>query len=280
MLSIVKELMKATNTRIRKQNTKQNTKQITKQNTKQNIKHNTKRIILWITKWITKWENRLKIDADALKVGEMYDAYYNQIYPELNKYNKALLKAYNVTEAEKDKAVAIYKNSKTEATKTVMYEKYYKSQDVIENGYIVDNLQEAQALSKQSYEAAKELSTNFPYNNWHLTAEELNTLEKVLKEALALSKKAYDAMYDAVEAVSMEKDSDKIVYKKEVYKEACFSAKKALDNARKLTYEAHEKAWFDNKNGKTYRKLYWKTRADLWLTYFTLRVYLLFERDE
>ena len=268
MLSIVKELMKATKARI--------TKQITKQNTK--------RIILWITKRVTKWKETLKVDADALKVGEMYDAYYNQIYPELNKYNKALLKAYNVTEAEKDKAVAIYKNSKTEATKTVMYEKYYKSQDVIENGYIVDNLQEAQALSKKSYEAAKELSTNSPYNNRHLTAEELNILEKVLKEALALSKKAYDAVYDAaydaVEAVAMEKDSDKIIYKKEVYKEACFNAKKALDNAQKLTYEAHDKAWFDNKNGKTYRKRYWKTRADLWLTYFTLGVYLLFEKDE
>lgn len=264
MLSIVKELMKATKARI--------TKQITKQNTK--------RIILWITKRVTKWKETLKVDADALKVGEMYDAYYNQIYPELNKYNKALHKAYKVTEAEKDKAVAIYKNSKTETTKTVMYEKYYKSQDVIENGYIVDNLQEAQALSKQSYEAAKELSTNSPYNNWHLTAEELNILEKVLKEALALSKKAYDAVYDAVEAVAMEKDSDKIIYKKEVYKEACFNAKKALDNALKLTYEAHDKAWFDNKNGKTYRKQYWKTRADLWLTYFTLGVYLLFEKDE
>jgi hypothetical protein len=256
----MKELMKATKARIRKQITKQNTK----------------RIILWITKWITKWESRLKVDADALKVGEMYDAYYNQMYPELNKYNKALYKAYKVTEVEKDKAVTIYKNSKTDTTKTVMYEKYYKSQNVIENGYVVDNLQEAQTLSKKSYEAAKELSTNSPYNNWHLTAEELNILEKVLKEALALSKKAYDA----VDAVAMEKDSDKIVYKKEVYKEACFSAKKALDNARELTYKAHDKAWFDNKNGKTYRKRYWKTRADLWLSYFTLRVYLLFHGDE
>jgi hypothetical protein len=260
MLSIVKELMKATKARIRKQN----------------IKQNTKRIILWITKRVTKWKETLKVDADALKVGEMYDAYYNQMYPELNKYNKALYKAYKVTEVEKDKAVTIYKNSKTETTKTVMYEKYYKSQDVIENGYIVDNLQEAQALSKKSYEAAKELSTNSPYNSWYLTTEELNILEKVLKEALVLSKKAYDA----VEAVAMEKDSDKIVYKKEVYKEACFSAKKALDNARELTYEVHDKAWFDNKNGKTYRKRYWKTRADLWLSYSTLRVYLLFHGDE
>ena len=252
MLSIFKELIKATKARI--------TKQITK------------RLIQWITKRITKWEGTLKVDADALKVGEMYDAYYNQMYPELKEYYVALEKAYNMTEVEKYKAVAIYKKLLIETTKTDMYKKYYKSQDVIENGYVVDNLQEAQALSKKSYKAAKAMSTNSPYNNWHLTAEKLNMIEKVLKEALTLSKKAYDAS-KLVETVAMEKD-------KEAYKEACFNAKKALDNARELTYEAHDKAWFDNKNGKTYRKLYWKTRADLWLSYFTLRVYLLFHGDE
>ena len=252
MLSIFKELIKATKARI--------TKQITK------------RLIQWITKRITKWEGTLKVDADALKVGEMYDAYYNQMYPELKEYYVALEKAYNMTEVEKYKAVAIYKKLLTETTKTDMYKKYYISQDVIENGYVVDNLQEAQALSKKSYKAAKAMSTNSPYNNWHLTAEKLNMIEKVLKEALALSKKAYEAS-KLVETVAMEKN-------KEAYKEACFNAKKALDNARELTYEAHDKAWFDNKNGKTYRKLYWKTRAGLWLSYFTLRVYLLFHRDE
>ena len=252
MLSIFKELIKAAKARI--------TKQITK------------RLIQWITKRITKWEGTLKVDADALKVGEMYDAYYNQMYPELKEYYVALEKAYNMTEVEKYKAVAIYKKLLTETTKTDMYKKYYKSQDVIENGYVVDNLQEAQALSKKSYKAAKTMSTNSPYNNWHLTAEKLNMIEKVLKEALTLSKKAYDASKLA-ETVAMEKN-------KEAYKEACFNAKKALDNARELTYEVHDKAWFDNKNGKTYRKLYWKTRAGLWLSYFTLRVYLLFHGDE
>jgi len=260
MLSIFKELIKATKARI--------TKQITK------------RIIQWITKRITKWEGTLKVDADALKVGEMYDAYYTQMYPELKEYYVTLEKAYNMTEVEKDKAVATYKKLLTETSKTEMYKKYYKSQNVIENGYVVDNLLEAQALSKKSYKAAKAMSINSPYNNWHLTAEKLNMIEKVLKEARALSKKAYEAS-KLVETVSMEKDTDDVMYvKKEAYKKACFNAKKALDNARELTYEAHDKAWFDNKNGKTYRKRYWKTRADLWLSYFTLRVYLLFHEDE
>jgi hypothetical protein len=232
-----------------------------------------------ITKQITKWKGTLKVDADALKVGEMYYAYYNQMYPELKKYYAMVEKAYNVTEAVKDKAVATYKESPNETTKTEMYKKYYISQDVIENGYVVDNPQVALVLSQNSYEAANALSENSPYNNWYLTAEKLNMIDNVLKETLALSKKAYEAA-KAIEAVPMEKDSDEIVYKKEVYKEACFNAKKALDNARELTYEAHDKAWFDNKNGKTYRKLYWKSRADLWITYFTLRVYLLFYGDE
>lgn len=220
---------------------------------------------------ITKWKGTLKVDADALKVGEMYDAYYNQMYPEVKKYYAMVKKAYNVTEAVKNKAVATYKESPNETTKTDMYKKRYISQDVIENGYVVDNPQVAFALSKNSYEAAKALSENSPLNNWYLTPEKLNMIDNVLKEALALSKKAYDAA-KVIEAVAMEKD-------KEVYKEACFNAKKALDNARKLTEDAHDKAWFDNKNGKTYRKLYWKTRADLWITYFTLRVYLLFEEQ-
>jgi len=225
---------------------------------------------------ITKWNETLKVDADALKVGEMMDAYYDQIYIKLKKYNTAVKKAYKVTEAEKDKALAIYNKLLTETAKTEMYEKYYISQDVEKNGYVVNNLQEARSLSKKSYEAAKEMLENSPYNNWNLTVEELNMIDNVLKEALTLSKEAYDA----VEAVAMEKDSDKIVYKKEVYKEACFNAKKALDNAEIVTYNAHNKAWFDKENGKTYRKLYWKIRADLWLTYFRLRVYLLFEKDE
>ena len=220
---------------------------------------------------ITKWEETLFLDGEALKVGEMYDAYYKQMYPELKEYYDALDKAYNVTEAVKDKAVATYKESPNETTKTDMYKKYYISQDVIENGYVVDNPQVAFALSKNSYEAAKALYENSPLNNWYLTAEKLNMIDNVLKEALALSKKAYEAA-KAIEAVAMEKD-------KEVYKEGCFNAKKALDNARKLTYDAHDKAWFDNKNGKTYRKLYWKSRADLWITYFTLGVYLLFEEQ-
>lgn len=232
-----------------------------------------------ITTQITKWEETLKVDADALKVGEMYNAYFNQIYPEVKEYYVALEKVYNVTEAVKDKAVATYKESPNETTKTEMYKKYYISRDVIENGYVVDNPQVALALSKKSYEAANALSENSPYNNWYLTPEKLNMIDNVLKEALALSKKAYDAA-KAIEAVPMKKDSDEIVYKKEVYKEACFNAKKALDNAQNLTYDAHDKAWFDNKNGKTYRKLYWKSRADLWITYFTLRVYLLFHGDE
>ena len=229
-----------------------------------------KELMKAIKLWITKWKGTLKVDADALKVGEMYDAYYNQMYPELKKYYAMVEKAYNVTEVEKDNAVATYKESPNETTKTDMYKKYYISQDVIENGYVVDNPQVAFVLSKNSYEAAKALSENFPYNNWYLTAEKLNMIDNVLKEALALSKKAYEAA-KAIEAVTMEKD-------KEVYKEACFNAKKALDNAQKVTYDAHDKAWFDNKNGKTYRKRYWKTRADLWITYFTLRVYLLFEK--
>lgn len=221
--------------------------------------------------WITKWEETLFLDGEALKVGEMYDAYYKQMYPELKEYYAALDKAYHVTEVVKDKAVATYKESPNETTKTDMYKKYYISQHVIENGYVVDNPQVALALSKNSYEAAKALYKNSPYNNWYLTAEKLNMIDNVLKEAIALSKKAYDAAI-AIEAVAMEKD-------KEVYKEACFNAKKALDNAQDLTYDAHEKAWFDIKNGKTYRKRYWKTRADLWITYFTLRVYLLFEEQ-
>ena len=219
---------------------------------------------------ITKWEETLFLDGEALKVGEMYDAYYKQMYPELKEYYAALEKAYNVTEAVKDKAVATYKESPNETTKTEMYKQYYISQNVIENGY-VDNSQVALALSNKSYEAVKALYKNSPYNDWYLTAEKLNMIDNVLKEALALSKKAYEAA-KAIEAVVIEKD-------KEVYKEACFNAKKALDNAQKVTYDAHEKAWFDNKNGKTYRKRYWKTRADLWITYFTLRVYLLFEEQ-
>ena len=161
--------------------------------------------------------------------------------------------------------------------KKQMYEKYYKSRDVIENGYVVDNLQEAIALSKKSYDAAEAMSQK-AYNNWYLTVEELNMIDKVLKEALLLSKKAYEAA-KVTEVAAMEKDSDDIMsIKKEVYKEACFNAKKALDNAQKVTYKAHDTAWFDKEYGKTYRKLYWKSRADLWITYFTLRVYLLFEK--
>ena len=229
-----------------------------------------------ITEQISKWKSTLKVDADALKYGDMHIAYYNQMYPELNKYYKAIEKAYNITEAEKDKAVAIYKILLTDTTKTEMYEKYYKSRNVTENGY-VDDLQEAQSLSKKSYEALKEMLKNSPYNDWNLTSEKLNTIHEVLKEALALSEKAYDA----VQVVAMEKDTDSVMFvKKEAYKEACFNAKKALDNARQLTYDAHDKAWFDNKNGKTYRKLYWKQpRASLWLVYFSLRVYLLFDKD-
>ena len=237
-----------------------------------------KELIKAIKARITKWEETLFLDAEALKVGEMYNAYFNQMYPEVKEYYVALEKVYNVTEAVKDKAVATYKESPNETTKTEMYQKYYISRDVIENGYVVDNPQVALTLSKKSYEAAKVLSDNFPYNNWYLTAEKLNMIDNVLKEALVLSKKAYEAVeaikaIKAIEAIPMEKD-------KEVYKEACFNAKKALDNARELTYDAHDKAWFDNKNGKTYRKRYWKTRADLWITYFTLRVYLLFKGDE
>ena len=135
-----------------------------------------------------------------------------------------------------------------------MFSNTYISQDVIENGYVVDNPQVALTLSKKSYEAAKVLSDNFPYNNWYLTPEKLNMIDNVLKEALVLSKKAYEAVeaikaikaIEAIEAIPMEKD-------KEVYKEACFNAKKALDNARELTYDADDKAWFDKKNGKTYR---------------------------
>lgn len=220
---------------------------------------------------------KLKVDADALKYGEMYNAYFNQMYPELKKYYDALEKAYNVTEAEKNKAIAIYKESLNENEKKQMYEKYYKSRDVIENGYVVDNLQEAIALSKKSYDAAEAMSQK-AYNNWYLTVEELNMIDKVLKEALSLSKKAYEAA-KVTEVAAMEKDSDDIMsIKKEVYKQACFNAKKALDNAQKVTYKAHDKAWFDKEYGKTYRKLYWKSRADLWITYFTLRVYLLFEK--
>ena len=234
-----------------------------------------KELIKAIKARITKWEETLFLDAEALKVGEMYNAYFNQMYPEVKEYYVALEKAYNVTEAVKDKAVATYKESPNETTKTEMYQKYYISRDVIENGYVVDNPQVALTLSKKSYEAAKVLSDNFPYNNWYLTPEKLNMIDNVLKEALVLSKKAYEAVeaIKAIEAIPMEKD-------KEVYKEACFNAKKALDNARELTYDAHDKAWFDNTNGKTYRKRYWKTRADLWITYFTLRVYLLFNGDE
>lgn len=246
-----------------------------------------KELIKAIKARITKWEETLFLDAEALKVGEMYNAYFNQMYPEVKEYYVALEKAYNVTEAVKDKAVATYKESPNETTKTEMYQKYYISRDVIENGYVVDNPQVALTLSKKSYEAAKVLSDNFPYNNWYLTPEKLNMIDNVLKEALVLSKKAYEAVeaveaikaieaieaIKAIEAIPMEKD-------KEVYKEACFNAKKALDNARELTYDAHDKAWFDKKNGKTYRKRYWKTRADLWITYFTLRVYLLFNEDE
>jgi hypothetical protein len=146
-----------------------------------------------ITKQITKWKGTLKVDADALKVGEMYYAYYNQMYPELKKYYAMVEKAYNVTEAVKDKAVATYKESPNETTKTEMYKKYYISQDVIENGYVVDNPQVALVLSKNSYEAANALSENSPYNNWYLTTEKLNMIDNVLKETLALSKKAYDA---------------------------------------------------------------------------------------
>lgn len=243
-----------------------------------------KELIKAIKARITKWEETLFLDAEALKVGEMYNAYLNQMYPEVKEYYVALEKVYNVTEAVKDKAVATYKESPNETTKTEMYKKYYISRDVIENGYVVDNPQVALTLSKKSYEAAKALSENSPYNNWYLTAEKLNMIDNVLKEALALSKKAYEAVeaikaikaieaIETIEAVLKEKD-------KEAYKEACFNAKKALDNAQNLTYDAHEKAWFDNKNGKTYRKLYWKSRADLWITYFTLRVYLLFHGDE
>ena len=228
------------------------------------------------TEQITKWKETLKVDADALKYGDMYIAYYNQMYTKLHKYYEAVEIAYNATKAKKDKAEAIYKNLLTETTKKEMCEEYYKSQNVTENGYVVDNLQETQALSKKSYEALKEMLTNSPYNDWNLTPEKLNTIHEVLKEALALSKKAYDA----VQVVAMEKDTDSVMYvNKETYKEACFNAKKALDNARELTYDAHEKAWFDNKNGKTYRKLYRKQqRTTLWLTYFSLRVYLLFDK--
>ena len=223
---------------------------------------------------ITKWERTLKVDADVLKYSEMYDAYYNQMYPELKEYYTALEKAYNVIEIEKDKVIATFRKLKNNTTEAEIIKEYNKSRDVINNGYVVDNLQEALALSKKSYDAAEAMSKK-AYNNWYLTVEEINIIDEVLKEALSLSKKAYDA----VKALDMEKDSDELMsVRKDTYKESCFNAKKALDNAQKVTYNAHDKAWFDKENGKTYRKRYWKSRADLWLTYFSLRVYLLFEK--